>query len=74
MGLDAVSHGWSQIGLPPTEQPPKGEKVDEQTLMQNRMREKDEKKRKWRKRREGHHLKSQRSPFSERHGLNHPTQ
>ena len=40
-----ASTAWSQIGLPPTEQPPKGEKVDEQTLMQNRMREKEEKKR-----------------------------
>ena len=35
-----ASTAWSQIGLPPTEQPPKGEKLDEQTLMQNRMREK----------------------------------
>ena len=40
-----ASSAWSQIGLPPTEQPPKGEKVDEQTLMQNRIREKEEKKR-----------------------------
>ena len=31
-----------QIGLPPTQEPPKGGKVDEQTQMQNRMREKDE--------------------------------
>ena len=36
------STALSQIGLPPAQEPPKGEKVDEQTQLQNRMREKDE--------------------------------
>ena len=37
-----ASNASGQIGFPPEQQPTKGEKVDEQTQMQNRMREKDE--------------------------------
>ena len=37
-----LTPAFGQIGLPPESVPPKGEKVDEQTQMQNRMREKDE--------------------------------
>ncbi|MAI23826.1 MAG: hypothetical protein CL828_07185, partial [Crocinitomicaceae bacterium] len=39
------SMATGQIGLPPAGEPPKGGKVDEQTQMQNRIREKDEMKR-----------------------------